>query len=349
MKHILPFLIIVILLLSACGSKDVKPLPKRSYKHKLVVYCTDNFRKSGLEASTVPEFSRKNDCNLELVLFRNAAELSKAIRAPENYGNYDLAIGVDNSFAVSDSLLDYFVPPEGFDPGQLANECVFDSQFKLVPYAYSNLALIYNTRIVEDPPQSFGELQNARYLAQVAICDPHESGVGRAMLFWSLGLFGSDGYEHLWKSLRKNIYKSYPDRNDALAALRKGECSMLISLNTIPAYLEELDPQDNYYDVSMPKEGSFQYIESLGIHRGSRNSALASRFVKHFLTANTQKMVVYKLGMFPANRKTLLPMHFSAIPFNSYSVNDKLTPSQIREQLNIWLDFWDRLFGFQIA
>lgn len=349
MKQLFAFFIVLSFFFTACSNKDNQTAKQSSHKHKLVVYCTDNFRKSGLESSTVPDFTKKNDCSLELVLFRNAAELSKAIRAKENYGRYDLAIGIDNSFAISDSLEGFFVPPDDFNPEQLSKECIFDQQFRLVPYAYSNLALIYNTKAIDDPPQSFGELQNAKYLAQVAICDPHESGVGRAMLFWSLGLFGTEGYEHLWKSLRKNIYKSYPDRNEALAALRKGECNMLISLNTIPAYLEELDPQDNYYDVSMPKEGSYQYIESLGIHRGSSNSALASRFIRHFLAENTQKMIVYKLGMFPANRKTLLPMHFSAIPFNSYSVNDKLLPSLISEQLNNWLDFWDRLFGFQIA
>jgi hypothetical protein len=53
--------------------------------------------------------------------------------------------------------------------------------------------------------------------------------------------------------------------------------------------------------------------------------------------------------MFPANRKTLLPMHFSAIPFISYSVNDRISNNLIQEQILSWLDFWQRLFGYQIA
>ncbi len=346
----LPFLAFsLFLLLFACQKQDSPNNPKSAYKHKLVVYCTDSFRRSGLESATVPDFSRKNSCALELVQFRNAGELSQAIKNQANYGKFDLAIGMDNSFAVSESLAKFFVPPENIDYEQLNSECLSDPEHRLIPYAYANLALIYNQQAINPAPQSFGELQNAKYLSQMAICDPHESGVGRATLFWSLGLFGTEGYEHLWKSLRKNIYKSYADRNEALEALKRGECNLLISLNTIPAYLEELDPQNRKFGVSMLKEGSYQYTENIGIHRGSRESALASKFIRHFLNADTQKMIVYKLGMFPANRKTLLPLHFSAIPFNSYSVNDKLTPALINVQLNAWLDFWDRLFGFQIS
>lgn len=348
MRKLIISLLLILLLISACKNQQKKPNPNRSYKNKLVVYCTDTFRKSGLESVVVPDFARKNDCQLELVLFRNAGELSAAIKNPDNYGKYDLVLGLDNGFAISDSLLQFFVQPDDYSALQLTKETVFDPTYRLIPYAYSNLGLIYNTQAVSTPPQSFGELQDARYLAQIALCDPHDSGVGRATLFWSLALFGAEGYEHLWKSLRKNIYKSYPDRNEALDALKNGQCSMLLSLNTIPAYLEELDPQNTRFDISMLKEGSYQYIESIGIHRGSSRSTLAGKFIKHLLSSEPQKMVVYKLGMFPANPKTLLPMHFSTIPFTSYSVNSRISQSTIYGQLNLWLDFWDRLFSFQI-
>ncbi len=99
----------------------------------------------------------------------------------------------------------------------------------------------------------------------------------------------------------------------------------------------------------MLKEGSYQYIEAIGIHRGTKKSSLCNKFVNHFLSSEAQKMVIYKLGMFPANRKTLLPMHFSTIPFITYCVNDRLPQSIIKEQINTWLDFWERLFGYQVA
>ncbi len=302
-----------------------------------------------MEATIVPEFSKKNSCSVELVLFRNASELSTAIKSPDNLGKFDVAIGMDNSFALSESLAAYFVRPDDFNPEQLTKECIFDAELRLVPYAYSSMCMVYNKKNLGVPPQSFGELQDAKYLSQMAICDPHESGVGRASLFWSLALFGPDGYEHLWKSLRKNIYKTYPDRNEALEALKKGECNLLMSLNTIPAYLQELDPANQDFGISMLKEGSYQYIESIGLHRESRNHEMANKFISYFLSPAPQKMIIYKLGMIPANRKTMLPMHFSTIPFASYAVNAKLSTSLIAEQLKLWLDFWDRLFGFQIA
>jgi ABC transporter substrate-binding protein (ThiB subfamily) len=349
-KRSIVYCLLVLILLSSCGKKDAaKNQSGKEAKYNLTIYCTDIFRKSGFESAIVPEFSKKYDCKVELVLFRNASELCNAIKDKANNGKYDLAIGIDNSFALSESLAGNFVRPDDSNFEQLTKECIFDPELRLIPYAYSSMCMIYNKKNIPDPPQSFGELQDARYLSQIAICDPHESGVGRAGLFWSLALFGPDGYEHLWKSLRKNIYKTYPDRNEALDALKRGECNLLMSLNTIPAYLQELDPANQDYGISMLKEGSYQYIESIGMHRESINHDMAGKFIRHFLSPEAQKMVIYKLGMIPANRKTMLPMHFSTIPFASYAVNAKLSRSLIAEQLKIWLDFWDRLFGFQIA
>ena len=343
---LIPLLFIVFI--CSCG-KENKKQESLSYKHKLVVYATDEFRKSGLEHSIVPDFQKKHNCQLEVILFRNTAELSKAVKNRANYGKYDLAIGIDNSFVMSETLAVNFVPPESFDKELLIQETVFDPYLRFIPYAYSNLSLIYNTSLVKTPPQSFGELQDAKYLSQIAICDPQTSGLGRSMLFWSVALFGTQGYEHLWKSLRKNIYKTYSNYNEALETLKRGECSFIIGYNTTPAFLQELDPLNRNFEVSMLKEGSFQYIEAIGIHRGTKKSSLCYKFVAYFLSSEAQKMVVYKLGMFPANRKTLLPMHFSAIPFISYSVNDRLSQATIQEQINAWLDFWERLFGYQVA
>ena len=341
-------LLLFLALICSCG-KENKKQENTSGKHKLVVYATDEFRKSGLEHSVVPDFQKKHNCQLEVILFRNTADLSKAVKSRANYGKYDLAIGIDNSFVMSETLAVNFVPPESFDTDLLIKETVFDPSLRLIPYAYSNLSLVYNTSLVKNPPQSFGELQDAKYLSQIAICDPQTSGLGRTMLFWSVALFGTEGYEHLWKSLRKNIYKTYPNYNETLKTLNRGECSFIIGYNTTPAFLQELDPLNNKFEVSMLKEGSYQYIEAIGIHRGTKKSSLCNKFVNHFLSSEAQKMVIYKLGMFPANRKTLLPMHFSTIPFITYCVNDRLPQSIIKEQINTWLDFWERLFGYQVA
>ena len=137
-------LLLALLLLFSCGQEKNKQ-GNTHYKHKLVVYTTDEFRKSGFEHSIVPDFQNKHKCQLEFVLFRNTAELCKAIKDKANYGKYDLAIGIDNSFAVSETLAVNFVPPESFDSELLIRETIFDPALRLIPYAYSNLSLIYNT------------------------------------------------------------------------------------------------------------------------------------------------------------------------------------------------------------
>lgn len=92
---------------------------------------------------------KKHNCQLEVILFRNTADLSKAVKSRANYGKYDLAIGIDNSFVMSETLAVNFVPPESFDTDLLIKETVFDPSLRLIPYAYSNLSLVYNTSLVK--------------------------------------------------------------------------------------------------------------------------------------------------------------------------------------------------------
>jgi len=349
-KFSLYLCLILVFCLGACKSKNPQQAGKpQAAKHQLVIYSTDQFRTSGLESTIIPEFQKKYSCKVDLVMFSTVSELCQAIKNKANYGKYDLALGMDASFAASESLATYFVTPDKLEPEQLSQDVIIDPSFRLIPYAYANMALLYNTSAISNPPQSFGELQDARYLHQMAICDPKTSGLGRSTLFWSLALFGLDGYEHFWKSLRKNIYKSFSNPDEALAALKRGECNLMLGLNTTPAYWQELDPGLKNFDYSTFKEGSYLYVQCMGMHRGSANSAMAGKFINHFLSAETQKMVVYKLGMFPANRTTMLPMHFSSIPFISYSVNSRLSQNTINGRLAEWLEFWDRLFGYQIS
>ncbi|MEN6444757.1 MAG: thiamine ABC transporter substrate-binding protein, partial [Candidatus Cloacimonas sp.] len=157
-------IVFIVMSLFSC-SKEGDKQANKNYKHKLILYATEEFRKSGFEHSIVPDFQNKHNCKLEVVLFPNTAELCNAVKDKKNYGKYDLAIGIDNSFAVSETLAAYFVPPESFNEDSLIKETMFDPSLRLIPFAYSNLSLVYNVSLIKNPPQSFGELQDAKYLA----------------------------------------------------------------------------------------------------------------------------------------------------------------------------------------
>jgi len=72
---------------------------------------------------------------------------------------------------------------------------------------------------------------------------------------------------------------------------------------------------------------------------------MATAFIKYLIEPEAQLMVIYKLGLFPANSKTMLPIRFARIPISSFTVNRRLTETEIKESIPVWLEFWDQLFN----
>ena len=98
----------------------------------------------------------------------------------------------------------------------------------------------------------------------------------------------------------------------------------------------------------MLKEGSYIYSEAAAIPLASANKIEAVVFLEHLLDPTSQQQVIYKLGLMPANTKTFLPMHFTNLPFSTYSVNNKLSRGSISKNHTQWLEFWKRLFSYGI-
>ncbi|MDP3113234.1 MAG: thiamine ABC transporter substrate-binding protein [Candidatus Cloacimonadaceae bacterium] len=346
------FFLLLIGLLAACNSKSDQSAPApnpASTKTCLSIFALESIRTSGFEGALIKDYAKKFNCAVSLTLFPTMPELVKALIAKENDGDIDVVLNMDNCFALEDTLKGRFLPLNAIAKNELSRDLYLDPNTTFIPYAYANLGIIYNEKVFDSPPQSFGELQDAKYFRQMAICDPHQSGLGRATLYWTLALFGDFGYEHLWQSLRKNVKKVYNSPQQALEALKKGECSMMIGFNSTPAWLEELNQSDKYFKTSMLKEGSYQYSESAAIHAQTRNESVARHFIEYLISTEAQKMAIYKLGLFPANSKTNLPMRFARIPLSSWTVNKRLSEDQIRTELPVWLYFWDSLFNYGIA
>lgn len=344
--------LILIILLAACEPKAPQqaPVPKSSLpRTRLSIFALENIRSSGFESAMIKDYAKANNCEVTLTLFSTMPELIKALISEENEGAIDVVLSLDNSFALEDTLKGRFLPLNAIAKNELSRDLYLDPSTPFIPYAYANLGIIYNEKVFDVPPRSFGELQDAKYFRQMAICDPHGSGLGRATLYWTLALFGDFGYEPLWQSLRKNVRKVYETPQQAMDALKKGDCSMMVGFNSTTAWFEELNQSDKYFKTSMLKEGSYQYSEAAAIPIGTQNQETAMHFIRHLISAEAQSMVIYKLGLFPANSRTNLPMRFARVPISSWTVNKRLSADQIGAGLPIWLDFWDNLFDYGIA
>ncbi|MCB5285168.1 MAG: thiamine ABC transporter substrate-binding protein [Candidatus Cloacimonetes bacterium] len=337
---------VTLALLLACGDCKPKPEPKAEKPaptSSLTIFALQHIRSSGFEAAVLKDFGAKNNTALNVVIFPDLISLMDSLSVSDSLANADLVLGLDSSFAISDTILDPFAALPEIALSEISHEIPRDPDQRLIPYASANLSFICDTRKFPDPPRSFGELQDARYFNQLALCDPSATGLGRASLLWTVALFGERGYEQLWNSFRKNVRHLYADHHEALNALRKGDCGLMIGYNSVPAWISEFYPSESHIQAVIPQEGSFRHTEYAALCKGAANRATALLFLRHLISAETQQFVMFKLAMLPVNGRTPLPRGFARVPWSVYSVNSRLDRYEAAQNLPLWLENWDRL------
>lgn len=332
----------ILLALAAC-QKPEPVVEKPAPSSHLTIFALDHIKNSGFEAVVLKDFGDQNNTALNIVTFPNLSSLLDSLNTDGDQANADIVIGLDNAFTISDSILTPFAAVADISWQEISHDIPRDPQQRLIPYASANLAFIYDSKKYPEPPRSFGELQDARYFNQLALCDPASSGLGRSSLLWSVALFGDRGYEQMWNSLRKNVRRIYKDHAECLSALRQGECGLMIGYNSVPAWISEFYPSESHIQAVVPQEGSFRYIEYAALCDKAPNRDTAVKFLKYLISPDAQQFVMYKLAMMPVNGRTPLSRGFARVPWSVYSHNSRLDLSEVRENLPLWLETWDRL------
>ncbi len=344
------FALVIMILITACPSshKDAETQALDPI-HKIRVYTLDWHQDSGFITAVASEFERNQRCSVEVVTFKSTADLIAAIESASPSDSIDIVLGLDNTFAISADLSSFFITEHGIVMNRIERRIRNDAEPFMIPYAHGNLALLYNDKVIADPPRTFGELQDSRFMNQLITLDPSRSGIGRSHLFWTIALFGQNGFEQLWGSLRKNVYRQADSWNEGIEMLQKGQAGLMIGFSGTAIWLSERQPSESRVKVSRFKEGSFQYVEFAAIHRNTPYPVMARKFVEHLIDPVTQLHTLYKLGLFPANEATTMPVKFSTVPFTSYVLNDRLVKDTPRENIETWLNFWERLFSYSFV
>jgi thiamine transport system substrate-binding protein len=227
----------------------------------------------------------------------------------------------------------------------ISNEHIVDRDFHVTPYAYGNMGILYDEAQVAKAPDNFGELQDSRYFHQLLVPDASRSGIGQAMLCWSVAAFGESGYQSFWQSIRKNVSEFTPSWSAARQKFRQDDNFLMLGFTTTPAYYSEILHYDGIHCL-VPKEGSFVYIPVAGLIRKAKHDDMGRKFLDFMISEQFQKFVPFTQYIYPIDRTIEMPLSFSFAPLAVYTLNNNITTAQLQTNLPEWLTFWQHYLNF---
>ena len=331
--------------ISGCSKKDDADSRAETSDKTLNIVALEEIRSSGLLKSIIPAFESEHGCKVVLDTVSDSDELLELIRDEKELRKFDLVLGLSNCLLLSEEDLEQFSPTAVLKNRPISKNLLWDSKQRVIPYGFGYLGLLYNEQLITEPPQSFGELQDSRFQNQLVICSPISTKEGRAVLLWSVAMFGNDGFRQFWQSIKKNVHSVSDSYRTALDLMQTGQCGLTIGFSTTPAWLKENNPDAPPLRVSLLQEGSFLYLESAAIPDKAGNKQLAGDFLSFLLTSESQKHVAFELGLMPVNESTPLPESYLTAPVTAHIANNRLADENLSEGIENWLEFFGKLFS----
>lgn len=299
------------------------------------IYYTCNFLAKENFEELVYEHFADDEMEVELNYFADAISLMNHLL--ESDEEVDLVFGLDDIVYSLYNLSDIFAAA---DPKYLKNineDFIIDRSHRLIPISYSYIAFVYNNLEIDNPPQTFGELQDGRWKNQIIITDVEHTAIGNAFLHWSISLFGQLGYGHFCRSLRDNVFTITNTWEDAYRKFLAGEAPIVLGLTSQLIYHDGSER----YSVIVPQEGSFMVTQNAAIVDKSTNKKRAYLFLEHMLSRDFQSRIYEKVYMYPTYQDMPVPEEYMV-----ESLPERAKPIRLRtiQRMNSqWVNRWNNL------
>lgn len=271
----------------------------------LIVYSYDSF--VPLADETFEAFSRETGITVELRTLGDSGALLSAVIATGEKFDGDVVIGIDDLLARRAFQANIFLPYEPAGSQEIIDDAlVFDPLFRLTPYDFGAIALIYDRQTLSEPVEKLEDLTNDAFKRSLLLQDPRTSSTGLAFLVWTYLLYG-ENFEEFWRSLMPSILTITLGWDDAFGKFEAGEAPIMVSYATDGAYSTHYYGQ-SLYGVLIPEGKGYVQIEGAGILRWSSAIEDAKKFMDFLLTPQFQKHIPLTQWMFPVTGVELPPV-----------------------------------------
>jgi thiamine transport system substrate-binding protein len=332
---------VALLLLAACA-------PARRGPAALTVMTHDSF---SISEGVVQAFEAANGASLAFIKSGDAgAALNKAILT-SNSPLADVFFGVDNTFlarALEAGIFQaYRSPALSYIPGEFQ----LDPDNRALPVDYGDVCINYDRSYFSSRdlavPADLEDLVRPEYRDLLVVENPASSSPGLAFLLATVKHFGDPGYQDYWRQLRTNGVVVVDGWETAYytnfsGSSGQGSQPLVVSYATSPAaeVMFASAPLTDSPTASITgPDACFRQIEFVGILKGTKQLALAQRFVDFMLSSPFQSDVPGQMFVYPVLPGTTLPE-----PFVQYAQAAaqpaSLPPEEIALNRDRWIKAW---------
>lgn len=171
-----------------------------------------------------------------------------------------------------------------------------------VAFSQDNLAILYNTETVSEPPTSWNDLADPKYKGRIAAKLGDTRGV---ILIPILTHIAGGNYKdsiepaiEAMNAFAPNVLTWEP-APDCYAVVQSGEVDLSICWNGRAQYLH--DTQGGTIGVAAPVEGSIGQTSAISLVEGSPDAEAAKKFIDYALSAEAQGAFAEKSFYGPVN------------------------------------------------
>lgn len=342
------FIMLAATLIAGCSA------PKTPQENTLTVMTHDSF---AISQELVTQFETEN--GVKLVFLKGGdtgTALNRAIltmSSPEA----DVFYGVDNTFLSRALNEGMFIPYASPALENIPDEFKLDETNSALPVDYGDVCINYDKAYFAEHnlalPQSLDDLLKPEYgkgdgeHGLLVVENPALSSPGLAFLLATVAEYGEDGYLDYWTALRDNGVEVVNDWSTAYytnfsGSSGKGAQPMVVSYASSPAVevVYAATPITEAPTASLTGRGMcFRQIEFVGILKGTKNEALAQKFVDFMLSKDFQEDMPLQMFVYPVLPDAALPEEF--IKYNQVVEEPGvLEPSLITSHRDEWIQAW---------
>lgn len=163
-----------------------------------------------------------------------------------------------------------------------------DNDNNYFAYSGSALAIIYNTKLVKNPPKDWADLTTSTYKNQINISDPSLSGSCLDFVGGYINVNGEKGWDY-FKAVKNNGAQMVGANNEALNPVITGEKSIVLAGVDYLTYAAKAKGEP--VNLIYPSSGTVISPRPALILKGAKNKDNAEKFIDYLLSDEAQKMV----------------------------------------------------------